>query len=330
MSAGHPEIIGVMRTPSQKVIGDLFALDRQAQAMEDRAMDRVERRAGGSADREAQNSQAQNKGQETMTGPAPAFSRLLAKELPPPAPRWAGFPTHNFVGGHNDPTQIPAAALAESATAVLGRSGSALALYNSDGPQGCRALREFVVRKVAGRADISCATDDVLITSGSGQGLDLVNRLLVEPGDTVLVEQFSYAGAISKLRRLKASIVEIPLDGDGLRTDALARTLEHLGRTGIVAKYIYAMPTIQNPTGSILTAERRGELVAIARRHGVPILEDECYGKAITGPQLKAAVEKVLADPSYRENARRLGDGLRAGGGYAKVADVIEAVAAGR
>lgn len=221
-----------------------------------------------------------------MTGPAPAFSRLFAKELPPPAPRWVGFPTHNFVGGHNDPTQIPVAALAEAATAVLGRSGSALAMYNSDGPQGCRALREFVVRKVAGRADITCATDDVLITSGSGQGLDLVNRLLVEAGDTVLVEQFSYAGAISKLRRLKASIVEIPLDGDGLRTDALAHILDDLARTGIVPKYIYTMPTIQNPTGSILTAERRGELVAIARRHGVPIFEDECYADLIFDPDV--------------------------------------------
>jgi len=106
------------------------------------------------------------------------------------------------------------------------------------------------VRKVAGRAGITCTADDVLITSGSSQGLDLVNRLLVEPGDTVLAEQFSYAGAISKLRRLKANIVEIPLDEDGLRTDALARIMDDLGRRGITAKFIYTIPTVQNPTAA--------------------------------------------------------------------------------
>lgn len=221
-----------------------------------------------------------------MTDSGPAFSRLFAKELPPPAPRWSGFPKHNFIGGHNDPTQIPAGALAEAATAVLGRNGPNLALYNSDGPQGFRGLREFVVRKAAGRAGITCTADDVLITAGSGQGIDLVSRLLLEEGDTVLVEQFSYAGAISKLRRLKANIVEIPLDQDGLRTDALAAILEDLGRKGIVAKYIYTIPTIQNPTGSILTAERRRELIAIARRHGLPIFEDECYADLIWNPDV--------------------------------------------
>jgi 2-aminoadipate transaminase len=216
-----------------------------------------------------------------MSEPAFAFSHLLAKKLPPPAPRWTGFAKHNFIGGHNDPTQIPAAALAACATAVLERNGANLALYNSDGPQGYRGLREFVVAKVAGKPGISCTPDDVLITAGSGQGLDLVNRLLVEEGDTVLVEEFSYAGSISKLRRLNANIVKIPLDHDGMRTDALARILDDLKQKGIAAKYIYTIPTIQNPTGSILTAERRRELIALARSHGVPIFEDECYADLV-------------------------------------------------
>jgi 2-aminoadipate transaminase len=221
-----------------------------------------------------------------MTEQGPAFSRLFAKELPPPAPRWTGFPKHNFIGGHNDPTQIPAGALAEAATTVLRRNGPNLALYNSDGPQGFRGLREFVVQKVSGRAGIRCSADDVLITSGSGQGIDLISGLLLEPGDTVLVEQFSYAGAIAKLRRLKANLVEVPLDDEGLRTDALARILDDLGHNGIVPKYIYTIPTIQNPTGSILSAERRRELIAIARRYGVPIFEDECYADLIWNPDV--------------------------------------------
>src|ERR1043166_923258 len=99
--------------------------------------------------------------------------------------------------------------------------------------------RDLVGAKGAGRAGIKGAADDVLITSGSGQGLDLVHRLLVEPGDTVLVEEFSYQGTISKLRRLRADIVPVPLDEKGMRIDALANILEDLGRNGIVPKLIY-------------------------------------------------------------------------------------------
>jgi 2-aminoadipate transaminase len=212
-----------------------------------------------------------------MTATGFVHAARFARDLPPPAPRWTGFAKYNFIGGHNDPTRIPAAALADAASTVLKRNGANLALYNSDGPQGFRGLREFVVAKVAGRAGIKCTADDVLITSGSGQGLDLVNRLLIESGDTVLVEEFSYQGALSKLRRLGADIVPIPLDDDGIRIDALANILEDLGRNGIVPKLIYTIPTIQNPTGSILPLERRRALLALARKHGVPIFEDECY-----------------------------------------------------
>jgi 2-aminoadipate transaminase len=219
-----------------------------------------------------------------MTATGFAHAGRFARDLPPPAPRWAGFAKYNFIGGHNDPTRIPASALADAASTVLKRNGANLALYNSDGPQGFRGLRDFVVSKVGGRAGIKCTADDVLITSGSGQGLDLVNRLLVEPGDTVLVEEFSYQGAISKLRRLDAKIMPVPLDDEGLRVDALANILEDLGRNGVVPKLIYTIPTIQNPTGSILPLERRRALLALARKHGVPIFEDECYADLLWKP----------------------------------------------
>ena len=84
-----------------------------------------------------------------MTAAGFAYSHLFAKDLPPPAPRWTGFPKYNFIGGHNDPEHVPAAALADAAATVLRRDGADLALYNSHGPQGYRGLREFVVDKVA-------------------------------------------------------------------------------------------------------------------------------------------------------------------------------------
>jgi 2-aminoadipate transaminase len=212
-----------------------------------------------------------------MTDGGFAYTHRFAKDLPPPAPRWTGFPKYNFIGGHNDPARIPAAALAAAANAVLQRRGADLALYNFDGPQGYRGLRQLVVDKLAGRPAIKCNVDDVLITSGSGQGIDLVNGLLLERGDTVILEEFTYGGALTKLKRLGVNIIGAPLDDEGLKIDVLARILEDLGRKGIIPKYVYTIPTVQNPTGSILPRERREQLLALTRKHGVPVFEDECY-----------------------------------------------------
>jgi len=212
-----------------------------------------------------------------MTDGGFAYSQLFAKDLPPPAPRWTGFPKYNFIGGHNDPARIPAAALAEAATAVLRRRGADLALYNFDGPQGYLGLRQLVVDKLAQRPAIKCTTDDVLITSGSGQAIDLVNGLLLERGDTVILEEFTYGGALTKLKRLGVNVVGAPLDDEGLTIDGLDRIIEDLGRTGIRPKYVYTIPTVQNPTGSILPSQRRETLLALTRKHGVPVFEDVCY-----------------------------------------------------
>src|SRR5262249_2567200 len=212
-----------------------------------------------------------------MTDAGFAYSHLFTKDLPPPAPRWTGFPKYNFIGGHNDPERIPAAALAEAATAVLRRRGADLALYNFDGPQGYLGLRQLVVDKVSRRPAIKCTVDDVLITSGSGQAIDLVNHLLLEPCDTVILEEFTYGAALTKLKRLGVNIIGAPLDEEGLRIDGLSRILEDLRRKGIAAKYLYTIPTIQNPTGSILPQERRAALLTLTRKHGVPVFEDECY-----------------------------------------------------
>jgi 2-aminoadipate transaminase len=218
-----------------------------------------------------------------------AYTHLFAADLPAPAPRWAGFPKFNFIGGHNDREHVPAAALAAAAAAVLRRDGADLALYNPHGPQGFRGIRDFVVDKVAGRG-IKCTPDDVLITQGSGQGLDLVYRLLLNRGDTVILEEFTYAGALTKLQRLGVNVVGAPLDDDGLRIDALAQLLDDFGRRGIVPKFIYTIPTVQNPTGSIMPVERRRALLDLARKHGVPIFEDECYADLVWSAAAPAAI----------------------------------------
>ena len=217
-----------------------------------------------------------------MAGAGFDLTALLAPGLPPPAGRWAGFPRHNFVGGHNDPGHLPLEALIAATNAVLQREGGTLSTYGLEsGPLGYRPLREFLARKLKAHAGIACAPDEILITSGSLQAIDLVNALFLARGDTVLIEQASYGGSLARLARLGVNAVGIPLDGEGLRMDALADALGGLERRGIRPKYIYTIPTVQNPTGGILGEARRAELLALSRRYGVPVFEDECYSDLV-------------------------------------------------
>src|SRR5215467_8199831 len=130
------------------------------------------------------------------------FAPLLAPGLPPPAAKWTGRAKYNFIGGNNDADEVPVDGLIAAATAVLKREGSSLATYGlNSGPLGYRPLREFLARKLKWHAGIVCQPDEILITSGSLQGLDLVNSLLLSPGDTVLVERYCYSGSLSRLSR---------------------------------------------------------------------------------------------------------------------------------
>jgi 2-aminoadipate transaminase len=210
------------------------------------------------------------------------FAPLLTAGLPPPAAKWTGFPKYNFSGGHNDADQIPVDRLTAAATAVLKREGSTLATYGLEsGPLGYHPLRAFLVEKLKRHAGIACSADEILVTSGSMQAIDLVNGILLAPGDTVLIEQESYGGAVTRLGRRGVKMVGIALDREGLRVDALATALNDLKRRGVRPKYIYTIPTVQNPTGTIMGEERRLELLRLAQDHGVPIFEDECYSDLV-------------------------------------------------
>src|SRR3981081_4158476 len=126
----------------------------------------------------------------------------------------------------------------------------------ASGPQGDRPLRDFLVTKLKRDAGITCAADDIMIVSGSLQALDLVNQTLLARGDTVLIEQESYQGAINRLTRLGVKAVGIPLDDDGMRMDALAAVLADHKARGITPKYIYTITTVQNQTGAIMSEQR--------------------------------------------------------------------------
>jgi 2-aminoadipate transaminase len=241
----------------------------------------------------------------------------FGKGLAEPAVKFTGFPQFNFVGGHNDPTLTPIEGLIAATASVLRREGQNLAMYNlAQGPQGFIGLREFVASKAKERRGIDASPDDVLITTGSGQGIDIISKLLLEPGDTVLLEEFCYAGAINRFKKLGAKLVAMPLDEDGIRADALAGILEELKAKGTTPKFIYTIPTIQNPTGSILPLDRRQELLRLAKQYGVPVFEDECYADLLwhgvdAPPALYAlAPDQVLHIGSF---SKSLAPALRVG-----------------
>jgi len=210
------------------------------------------------------------------------FGPLLPAGLPPAAARWTGLARYNFTGGNNDADELPLDGLIAAANSVLAREGRTLATYGlASGPQGYRPLREFLATKLKRDADISCTADEILIVSGSLQALDLVNAALLTRGDTVIFEMDSYQGAINRLTRLGVDVVGIPLDGEGMRMDALADALAELKARGIQPKYIYTIPTVQNPTATIMGRERRAELLRLAGEYGVPVFEDDCYADLV-------------------------------------------------
>lgn len=210
------------------------------------------------------------------------FAPLFPAGLPAPSVKWTGSPKFNFTGGNNDPDQIPLDGLTAAANDVLKREGRTLASYGlASGPQGYKPLREFLATKLKGDAGIACTFDDILIVSGSLQALDLINSVFLTRGDTVIIEQDCYQGSINRLVRLGVNMVGIPLDQEGMRMDALASALADLKQKGIRPKYIYTIPTVQNPTATIMGVERRLELLKLSEEYGVPIFEDDCYADLI-------------------------------------------------
>jgi 2-aminoadipate transaminase len=207
------------------------------------------------------------------------FAPLFAPNLPPPAAKWNGFAKYNFIGGHIDSDQLPLDGLIKAKNDVLTREGRPLATYGvASGPLGYRPLREFLAPKLKRTAGITCDADEILITSGSLQALDLVNGILLARGDTVIIEQATYQGSLTRLQRLGVEAVGIPLDGEGMRMDALAAALDGFKRRGVRPKYIYTIPTV---TGTILSEARRREMLRLVMAYGVPIFEDDRYSDLI-------------------------------------------------
>jgi 2-aminoadipate transaminase len=139
--------------------------------------------------------------------------------------------------------------------------------------EGHLPLREALARWLTTRG-LHCSAEEVMVLSGSQQGLQLTAQLLLNPGETVIVEAPTYFGALEAFRRVGARIVAVPVDGEGMHVDRLAAVLRHHR-----PKLIYTLPTFQNPSGQVMSLERRKELLRLAAGHGIPILEEDTYAE---------------------------------------------------
>ncbi len=210
------------------------------------------------------------------------FGSVLSTAATGKAARFSGYPPYHFVGGNIDEPSVPVEALGDAVRKVIRDQGHAMAKYGMDsGPQGHLPLREFVCDCLKKRTGIDVTPHEVLLTSGSLQALDLVNKVLLNKGDVVLLEAANYSGALSRLDALGVDYIGIDLDQDGMRMDVLERSLSDLAASGRKPKFIYTIPTVQNPTGSVMPVERRREMLALAKTYDVPIFEDDCYADLV-------------------------------------------------
>jgi 2-aminoadipate transaminase len=176
----------------------------------------------------------------------------------------------SFAGGLPAPELFPIEEIKEAVETVLTSKGTQALQYSTT--EGYPPLREMLVRHMK-RYGIVVDTDNVLITSGSQQALDLIGKILINPGDKILTETPSYLGAIQAFTMYGADYITVPIDDDGVIPESLEVGL----RAG--PKFMYLLPNFQNPTGVTISAERRRELVLLADQYGIPIIEDDPYGQ---------------------------------------------------
>ena len=197
----------------------------------------------------------------------------------------------SFAGGLPAPEVFPVEEFAAACDRVLLLHGAQALQYGTT--EGYLPLREQIARHT-NRYGIQVAPDNILITSGSQQALDLLGRIFINRGDRILVESPTYLGALQAWNAYGAEYVPVPIDKQGMNTDYLENAL----RTG--PKFIYVLPNFQNPSGVTLSLERRQIVVELADRYGVPIIEDDPYGQLrFEGDHLPSVVS---LDDRFRQN----------------------------
>jgi len=181
----------------------------------------------------------------------------------------------SLAGGMPNLSALPMEMMASVVNQLILTNGAEALQYGSG--QGHPKLREQICEVMA-LEGIRANPDDVIVTTGSQQALDLISRIFIDPGDVVLVEAPSYVGALGTFRQYEAQVVHVALDDQGLVPDALREAIASVRAAGRKIKFLYLIPNYQNPTGALLPADRRTEILDICREESIFVVEDNPYG----------------------------------------------------
>ncbi|MBE6915889.1 MAG: PLP-dependent aminotransferase family protein [Ruminococcaceae bacterium] len=216
----------------------------------------------------------------------------------------------SFAAGNPAPESFPAAEMASIAAEIFANNAASALQYGVT--EGYGPLKELTAKRMKEKYNIGRTFDDIIITSGGQQAIEMLTKALVNEGDVILCEMPSFIGALNAFRSYNAKLIGIPMDHDGMDMEVLERTLQ----TTQNVKFIYTIPTFQNPSGHVMSLERRKKLLELAQKYNVLILEDSPYfelrfaGEYV--PPIKSMDETgcVLFSGSY---SKILAPGIRIG-----------------
>ena len=227
---------------------------------------------------------------------------------------------YNFGAGRSDPATFPTEALQAAAVKVIGEQFEEITQY--PGNLGHEGLRRAMAKREGDREGVAIDPDHIVLTNGSMQAVTLTAEALQENhGDTILLEEYSYPGTLSAYRSLKFDMVGIRLDEGGMRIDHMEEELDRLKKEGRRPKFIYAISTYQNPTGFNMPKERRQQMIELAARYEVPIIEDNCYADVHYEGDIEPAVFTLDDNPNHiylGSLSKILAPGFRLGYIYAR------------
>ncbi|MEJ6978952.1 PLP-dependent aminotransferase family protein [Pedobacter sp. P351] len=195
----------------------------------------------------------------------------------------------SFAGGLPSPSLFPVKELEECALRVFQHHGTQALQYAAT--EGYFPLREYISNRYRQRFNLEISPEQILITNGSQQALDLIGKLFINPGDNLIVERPGYLGALQCFSMFQANIMEVNLENDGINTHELENTL---CKNDI--KFFYGIPNFQNPTGISYSAEKRKKTAEILARHGTLFIEDDPYGEIAFNDEISAPVFSHLPD----------------------------------
>jgi len=201
----------------------------------------------------------------------------------------------SFAGGLPSPKSFPIQDLKGVVQSVLEHQGDVALQYGTT--QGVTELREVIAERAC-KDGMDVTEDNIMITSGSQQALDTVGKLFLNPGDVALVGLPTYLGGINAFRSYEANLEGVPLDKDGMMIDILEEKILELKKEDIIPKFIYVVPTFQNPAGVIMPESRRKQLVDLANNYDLVIIEDDPYGK------LRFDVDHIKPIKSFDDEGR--------------------------